>query len=292
VSEQLVDAVTRSEAQLADAGVATPRVDALLLIAHVLGLSRGELEARLLIGGSITASERTEIDRLVTRRANREPLQHILGTAAFRYLELEVGPGVFVPRPETELLTQVALNALDAFLRDRSTGAEPIRVVDLCTGSGAVALSIASERPATQVWGIELSDEAFAWAQRNIARLDLPNARIERGDAADALPELNGTVAIVVSNPPYVPDAAVPRDPEVRLFDPALALYGGPDGLSVIRQVSATAHRLLVPGGSVAIEHGELQGAEVASILSADGFHSVRTLPDLSGRDRITTGRR
>ena len=291
MSDDLSDALTRGEARLARAGVPTPRVDATLLLAHVFGVTRGELEIKTLTGGLLGDPARNAYEILLARREQREPLQHILGTAAFRTIELAVGPGVFVPRPETELLTELALEALDA-LPGEGVASSELCVVDLCTGSGAIALSIASERPDARVWGVELSADAFAWAQRNLNALGLPNVTLHLGSAADALPELDATVSLVVANPPYVPRDAVPRDPEVRLFDPDMALYGGDDGLDVVRQVSATAYRLLAPGGSVFIEHGELQGAEVAAILSAEGFMDAQTLPDLTGRDRITLARR
>lgn len=292
MSTHLSDTVAAGEARLDDAGVPTPRVDALLLIAHVLGLSRGEVEAQVLLGRSLTPDERARCDALITRRAAREPLQHIVGVAPFRHLELEVGPGVFVPRPETEFVTQVALEALEEHARGRQPTDQRRRVVDLCTGSGAIALAIASEQPDVDVWGIELSEDALHWALRNLNRLGTPNAIIEHGDAATALPELDGTVALVVSNPPYIPSDAIPRDPEVQLFDPELALYGGSDGLEVVRAVSVSARRLLEPGGSVVIEHGEFQGQEVANILESDGFTQVHTLQDLTERDRVTLGRR
>lgn len=291
MSDDLSDALTRGEARLARAGVPTPRVDATLLLAHVLGATRGELEIKTLTGGRLGDPARQAYELLLDRREQREPLQHILGTAAFRTIELAVGPGVFVPRPETELLTERALEALDT-LPGGGVASSELRVVDLCTGSGAIALSIASERPNTLVWGVELSADAFAWALRNLKALGLPNVTLQLGSAADALPELDATVSLVVANPPYVPRDAIPRDPEVRLFDPDMALYGGDDGLDVVRQVSATAYRLLAPGGFVFIEHGELQGADVAAILSTKGFVGTQTLPDLTGRDRITLARR
>jgi release factor glutamine methyltransferase len=163
-------------------------------------------------------------------------------------------------------------------------------VVALGTGSGAIALSIAHERPDAAVIGVERSPEAFAWAARNRDRVGAANARILLGDLADAVPEWDGSVDVVVSNPPYVPDGMVPRDPEVERFDPAAALYGGPDGLDPMRAVVVTALRLLQPGGLLAVEHGELQGAEVRALLG-DAWRDAATHPDLTGRDRVTTGR-
>ncbi len=262
------------------AGVPDPRVDAELLLAHVLGTSRGRAQALALIGITVSVEVATRYRELILRRGQREPLQHLTGHAGFRHIELAVGPGVFVPRPETEVLVEHALLGLP----------EGGRAVDLGTGSGAIALSIAHERPDAEVVGVERSPEAFAWASRNRDRIGATNARIVLGDLADAVPEWDGTVDVVVSNPPYVPDGMIPRDPEVERFDPALALYGGPDGLDPMRAVAVTAVRLLLPGGLLAVEHGELQGAEVRALLG-DAWQDAATHPDLTGRDRVTTAR-
>lgn len=268
---------------LRDAGVPTPDVDAELLIGHVLGERRGRVQALAVTDAPVAAEQAASVTQLVQRRAAREPLQHITGTAAFRSIELAVGPGVFVPRPETELVAQFAIDALRA-----AASGEPIGV-DLGTGSGAIALAMATEVPHARVYGIENSAEAYAWTQRNFVAVAPENATAVFGDLADALPELNGQVAVVISNPPYVPTDAIPRDPEVRLFDPAHALYGGVDGLDVVHAVSATARRLLYPGGTLVIEHGELQGAAVRDLLTADGWRAAATHPDLTTRDRATT---
>ncbi|NEM90469.1 peptide chain release factor N(5)-glutamine methyltransferase [Galbitalea soli] len=273
-------------ALLARAGVPTPEVDAELLIGHVLGLSRGEVQARAITGQQIPADELVPVTEAIERRAAREPLQHITGLAPFRSMELAVGPGVFVPRPETEQVAQFAIDALHAV-----PTSNPI-AVDLGTGSGAIALAMATEVGRATVYAVENSPRAFVWARENRVRVRAENARIVFTDLADALPELNATVDVVISNPPYIPDDAVPRDPEVRLFDPGHALYGGPDGLDVVRQVSVTAQRLLRPGGTLVLEHGELQGAAIASLLAADGWRAIATHPDLLGRDRATTALR
>jgi release factor glutamine methyltransferase len=271
---------------LAAAGIESPEVDAELLIGHVLGLNRGEVQAKAITGTEVSEANSAAIEALVARRAAREPLQHITGRAPFRNLELAVGPGVFVPRPETEQVAQFAIDALLAV-----ASASPIGV-DLGTGSGAIALAMATEVPHARIYAVEVSPEAFAWTERNFAESRADNATALLTDLADALHELDGTVSVVASNPPYIPTDAVPRDPEVRLFDPALALYGGEDGLDVVRQVSGTALRLLHSGGTLVIEHGELQAAEIAALLAEDGWHAIATHRDLLGRDRATTALR
>ncbi|WP_168627865.1 peptide chain release factor N(5)-glutamine methyltransferase [Cryobacterium sp. BB307] len=274
----------RSEAarELAAAGVPDPEVDAELLIGHVLGVGRGEVQAKVALDAALSEDEATALRGLVARRAAREPLQHITGRAPFRNVELLVGPGVFVPRPETELVAGVAVDALSAV-----AAAEPV-AVDLGTGSGAIAIAMATEVPHARVYAVELSPDAHAWAKRNIEHTGAA-VTLVLADLASALGELDGTVSVVASNPPYVPTDAVPRDPEVRLHDPELALYGGPDGLDVIRDLSAAALRLLHPGGTLVIEHGELQGAAIRALLTDDGWQAAATHPDLLGRDRMTT---
>nr|WP_242682870.1 peptide chain release factor N(5)-glutamine methyltransferase [Rathayibacter sp. SD072] len=274
----LADAVSR----LTRAHVPNAEIDAELLLGHLLGLGRGELQARLITGLSLDGTTVDAFDRFVERRSAREPLQHITGVAPFRSIELAVGPGVFVPRPETEGVAQLAIDAL------RSVADPSPLAVDLGTGSGALALALAHEVPHARVIGVENSVEAFIWARGNRDRLGLENARIVFADLAEALPELDGTVSVVVSNPPYIPAAAVPRDPEVRLYDPPAALYGGEDGLDVVRQLSNSARCLLRPGGVLVIEHGELQGSEIRALLTADGWRGATTQRDLTGRDRST----
>lgn len=275
-------ALVRAAAQrLADAGVTDPLVDAELLVGHVRGLRRGEVQAAVVRGDVMSDADAERLDALVTRRESREPLQHITGTAPFRHLELAVGPGVFVPRPETEMVVQ---HAIDALLH--APDPQPIGI-DLGTGSGAIALAMATEVPHARIYAAELSPEAHAWASRNTA--DAENLTLVLADMADAFPELAGAASVVISNPPYVPDAAIPRDPEVRLFDPAMALYGGEDGLDLVRALSTNALRLLRPGGLLVIEHGELQGAEIRGILERDGWRAAATHRDLTLRDRATT---
>lgn len=269
------------------AWIADPEVDAELLIGHVLGVGRGRLQALAVTGAAVTPEQVAAVASLVARRVEREPLQHITGRAPFRSLELAVGPGVFVPRPETEQVAQFAIDALRSAVPAPATDG-PL-AVDLGTGSGAIALALATEVPHARVVAVENSPDAYPWTERNFAEVAAPNASLVFGDLTDALGELDGTVDVVVSNPPYIPDAAVPRDPEVRLFDPSRALFGGVDGLDVVRAVSRTAWRLLHPGGTLVVEHGELQGADIRALLAADGWRAAATHPDLTTRDRATT---
>jgi release factor glutamine methyltransferase len=269
---------------LESAGIETARVDAELLLAHVLGVSRGRVAAMAAAGSPIRDEDLRAFTDLVRRRAAREPLQHLTGRAPFRGLELEVGPGVFVPRPETETVAQLAIDA--------ARGMDRAVVVDLASGSGAIALAVAAEVPSAVVTGVERSAVAVDWARRNLSRLGLPNARMVHADLADALPEADGTVDVVVSNPPYIPDGMVPRDPEVRLHDPGEALFGGPDGLDPMRAVLSTAARLLRPGGLLVVEHGEYQGEPVRALFDGSAWSPATTFPDLTGRDRATAARR
>jgi release factor glutamine methyltransferase len=265
-------------ADLAKAGVESPRVDAELLVSHVLGVSRG----RLLLIDSIRAGDLARFRELVARRRERIPLQHLLGTAAFRHVELAVGDGVFVPRPETELLAGWGVER---------TGAGAV-VVDLCSGSGAIAVAIADETRAGRVIAVERSAAALPWLRRNASAY--PMIEVVAGDVTDSdlLSELHGAVDVLLCNPPYVPDGtAVP--PEVAEHDPAEAVFGGGDGLAVIRPVIELAAALLRPGGVLGIEHDDVHGEAVPELLRADGrFDEVTAHDDLTGRPRYATARR
>jgi release factor glutamine methyltransferase len=277
------DLLREAARRLAEGGVASPEYDAAELLAHVLGTTRG----RLPLAEPVEPRPRDRYDELVTRRATREPLQHLIGTAAFRHVEVMVGPGVFVPRPETELVAQLAIDALLAV-----PGGAP-RAADLGTGSGAIALALATEVPHAEVIAVENSPRAFVWAREDARRVGALNLRLVFADLADALPELDGRLDVVVSNPPYIPPDAVPVDVEVREHDPDIALYGGgPDGLAVPRAVVATAARLLRPGGVFVMEHAEVQAAAVREIVRAAGLVQVSTGTDLTGRDRYVSARR
>ncbi|KAM9862803.1 peptide chain release factor N(5)-glutamine methyltransferase [Leucobacter sp. BZR 635] len=286
---QITDVLSELHEQFAVAGIEDPAVDAELLLGHVLGEKRGRVQALAIMGTRLTAAQYERLIALGGYRAERVPLQHLTGLAPFRELELRVGPGVFVPRPETETVAQFAIDALAA-----STAPTPL-AVDLCTGSGALALALATEVSTARVWAVEKSEEAHAWAAENVAALGDGRVELIHGDLADfahgqlAPSELMGRVDVVVSNPPYVPDAMVPRDPEVRDHDPELALYGGDDGLDVIRVISRVAAPLLVVGGTLVLEHAEGQGAAIRELLARDGWQTPATHPDLTGRDRATT---
>lgn len=282
VRRLLDDAVNR----LSAAGIDDSSVDAELVLAHVLGVSRGRVQALHVLDAQLEAADTDRFLALIQRRAEREPLQHLTGVAFFRALELEVGPGVFIPRPETEQVVQFAIDALRACAQAIPVG------IDLGTGSGAIALAMATEVPHAQIYAVENSPQAFVWAQRNIQRLASGNVRALFSDIATVLPEVTNGADVVISNPPYIPDSAVPRDPEVRLFDPPAALYGGADGLDTVRVVSRVAWRLLKPGGTLIIEHGELQGEAIRVILADEGWRSTRTHPDLTMRDRATSALR
>ncbi|MDE8669048.1 peptide chain release factor N(5)-glutamine methyltransferase [Pseudarthrobacter sp. H3Y2-7] len=274
--QSLAAAIGEATAILRDAGVPSPRVDAELLADHLLGVGLGRLRA-MMLGDSPAPEGYAE---LVAERARRTPLQHITGVAHFRYLELAVGPGVFIPRPETESVVQLVI--------DRVTGMAHPRIVDLGTGSGAIAGSIAHEVPAAEVHAVEYSPFAHAWAARNLAPLGVT---LTLGDLRDALPELNGTFDVVVSNPPYIPAEAIPNEPEVALHDPPEALYGGgADGMELPTAAAASAARLLVPGGYFVMEHAEVQAAWIVRMMERAGaWTEITTHLDLNGRERATS---
>jgi release factor glutamine methyltransferase len=279
----LLDEIAVAASRLADAGVESPRTDAELIAAHVHGVSRGALHTV----PDVAFDPRYWDD--VARRASREPLQHITGLAYFRYLELEVGPGVFVPRQETEVMTGWAIEAL----REMDV-AEPV-VADLGTGSGAIALAIAQEVPGARVHAVEADPLARQWAERNIARLaraaphTAGRVTLHDGDFGGAMAAADGSVDLVISNPPYIPVGAwVP--PEVGEYDPATALWSGQDGLDAIRVIERVAGRLLRSGGQVAVEHGAPQGAAVYWVFAEEqGWRRTRNHTDLAGRDRFVT---
>ena len=269
-------ALAAAVARLATAGVPSPRFDAEELAALSLAVDRRELWNHDAPG--------EDFESYVGRRAAREPLQHITGRAYFRHLTLAVGPGVFVPRPETEVVAGVAIDA--AVSVHDGTGRSPV-VVDLGTGSGAIALSVADEVPAATVLAVEADPAAHAWALRNCAGSAV---ELRLGDMAEAFAELAGTVDVVVSNPPYIPLGAHIRDAEVAVHDPAPALWSGTDGLDAIRVVERVAARLLCAGGVVVVEHADVQGSAAPAVFVESGrWRDVEDHRDLAGRDRYVT---
>lgn len=279
----LMSEIAAAAARLAEAGVESPRADAELMAAHRHGVAR----SRLNLVPDSEFDPRFWDD--VARREAREPLQHITGSAYFRYLELKVGPGVFVPRPETEVMTGWAIDRLNEM-----DVAEPV-VADLGTGSGAIALAIAQEVPGARVHAVEADPLARPWTERNIARCAAAaphvggRVKLHAAEIASALPDLDGVVDLVISNPPYIPIGAdVP--PEVGEYEPSGALYAGADGLDAIRVVERAARRLLRPGGRVAVEHGAKQGAAVYWVFAEEnGWTQTRNHSDLAGLDRFVT---
>jgi release factor glutamine methyltransferase len=279
----LQTAVRAASETLRRAGVDSPEHDARALAVHVLGLAK---PSDLLLVDDI---DETVYGDLVARRASRMPLQHLVGSVGFRWIELAVGPGVFVPRPETESVVQWAVDAVK--------GTEAPLLVDLCSGSGAIALALANEVPGATVHAVELDVAALAWTRRNAdnrVRAGDPEVHLHLGSAGDALPELDGVVDLVASNPPYVrEDERHLVDPEVADHDPQLAVFAGLDGLDVVRQVERAARRLLKPGGLVVVEHSDRQGESAPAVFTGtDGWTEVEDHQDLTGRDRFVTARR
>ena len=278
-------AVKDATARLEQAGVDSPEHDARALAVHVLGLTK---PSDLLMVDDLDEHQSAAYDELVARRADRVPLQHLTGSVGFRYIELEVGPGVFVPRPETESVVQFAVDALQ--------GVPNPLCVDLCTGSGTIAFALANELPGATVHAVERDEAALEWTRRNAAnrvKAGDPEVHLHLGSAEDALPELDGQLDLVISNPPYVAtnETHIP-DPEVVDHDPGIALWAGEDGLDVIRLVEQAARRLLKPGGLVVVEHSDRQGRTAPELFEqAGGWTEVHDHQDYAERDRYVTAR-
>jgi release factor glutamine methyltransferase len=215
----------------------------------------------------------------LARRVAREPLQHITGLAPFRHLELKVGPGVFTPRPETEQVVGFALERI-------SHWPKPV-IVDLCSGSGAIAISLATEVSGSTVFAVEKSKEAFVYLRENAASYGLAEENLRNEDLQNSLPELEANVDLVISNPPYIPNDAIPIDLEVQLHEPKMSLYGGEDGLDVVRQISTRAMKLLKPGGLLVMEHADIQSSAIGKLLLAEGWLAIEARADLAGKDRM-----
>lgn len=277
-TRNLAPTLRQAVERLRASGVPSPEHDAAELLAHVLGVSRKQLPGN----PALDEMQARVFAELVERRAAREPLQHLTGTAGFRYLDLAVGPGVFVPRPETEVLAGWAV--------DRAREHDAPVVVDLCTGSGAIALAVATEVPQARVYAVELDEQAASWAAGNLAG---SRVGLRQGDMAEAFPDLDGAVDVVVSNPPYIPlEAWESVAPEVRDHDPALALWSGEDGLDAMRVVEQVAARLLTPGGVVGAEHADVQAESAPAVFAHTGrWRDIRDHRDLAGRPRFVTAR-
>ena len=271
-------ALALAAGRLAEAGVPSPEYDAAELLAHVLGTSRASLFAVETVPPELLA----ELDALIDRRAGREPLQHLTGTAHFRHVTLAVGPGVFVPRPETELLAGWAVEEAGALDR-------PV-VLDLGTGSGAIAAAVADEVPAARVHALELDERAHAWAERNLAGTGVD---LRFGDLATAFDDLAGRVDVIASNPPYIPLTAWESvAPEARDHDPELALWSGADGLDAIRALEARAAVLLREDGWIGVEHADVQGETAPAVFTDSGrWSEVKDHRDLADRPRFLTAR-
>lgn len=312
--ETVRDVLFDAEKRLSAAGVPSASFDAAEIVAHVLGTTR----TRLFLQDRLEPEDRVRIEQSLARRLSRVPLQHITGRAGFRRIEVEVGPGVFVPRPETELVTEAGVREL-VLAQERIA-------VDLCSGSGAIAISLGVEVPNAEVHAVELSEDALLWTRRNVAahaeRLAAVNSRVEVvsddaavvADPGHALARLAGRVAVVVTNPPYIPDGMLPKDPEVRDHEPRMALFGGSDGMDVVRAVVRTAAVLLRPGGLLCIEHADIQGKSaggagvpglISGLVADDELSLLANLPrgraaftdvvdriDLNGLPRFTMARR
>ena len=276
-------------ATLADAGVPSPQNDARALLAFVLNCEPRDFLGHI-SDREVPETSYVEYESLVARRCQRVPLQHLVGVAYFRNLELQVGPGVFIPRPETELLTQAGIDFLNPIHGRRVA-------VELCAGSAAVGLSVATEVENVDVYAVELSSDAHSWLEKNhhkyAQQIAIGNSTFTSVNAdathSDLLADLNGTVDVVLCNPPYIPEGMIPREPEVREYDPALALYGGPDGLAIVRELLPVCHRLLRQGGLVAIEHADVQGESLPALLSdAKQWTDIADHRDYNQRPRFT----
>jgi release factor glutamine methyltransferase len=271
-------AIDSAAALLAEAGIDSARYDAEQLAAHLAGTDRGRLTLLELPGSEFFGRYRD----MVAARSRRVPLQHLIGTAAFGPVVVHVGPGVFIPRPETE--------AVFAWATAQRLDARPV-IVDLCTGSGALAVALEQHRPAARVIGIDDSDAALEYARRNTegTTIELVHADIT---SPGLLPELDGRVDLVVANPPYVPDHVI-LEPEVARHDPPHAVFGGPDGMAVIDAVVRLARRWLRAGGLFAVEHDDTTSSQTVELVESTGvFEDIQARHDLAGRPRFVTARR
>ncbi|ETY71009.1 branched-chain amino acid ABC transporter substrate-binding protein [Bifidobacterium moukalabense DSM 27321] len=293
--ETVATIIRGAAAMLRAAGVDTPEHDAKLLCAEAFGTDMQSVNKAMLMGDGFStlaespAKSLETFHSMVDRRARREPLQHITGHAPFRYLDLKVGPGVFIPRPETELIVQ---EGIDWITR---SGRYHARVVDLCAGSGAIGLAVVTEVPGSEVWAVEKSEGTAEWTRRNLNETAkaypgiVSNYHLEIGDATQmpTLHQLDGTIDIVLTNPPYVPLSDIPEQPEVRDYDPDMALYGGSaDGTLIPERIILRAAKLLRTGGLLVMEHDISQGERLSAYANAHGFADAQVRNDYTGRPR------
>jgi release factor glutamine methyltransferase len=289
VSNSIRSLLVDLEKRFQNAQIDSARTDAELIVAHVLGVSRSGLS----LLQEITPEMQREIERLCQLRQQRIPLQHLTGEQGFRKLILKVGAGVFIPRPETELLVESTIRELQDLPSSK--------ILDLCSGSGAIAVSLASELANAHVTAVEVSDQAFSFLQANAvnnqAQITAKNSSLEllNKDVTEITFE-NSSFDAVVANPPYIPEAMVPKDPEVALHDPKIALYSGRDGLDLIRVIIDKAADLLKPGGWLAIEHSDLQGDAIVGvpglIKKTEKFENIADRKDLNGLPRYTVAKK
>jgi release factor glutamine methyltransferase len=281
----LISALLQQSAlQLSNAGVQSPEVDSELLAAFFLGITRSELGVAVALNSDFPEDKIAAFNVAVSRRAKREPLQHITGLAPFRHLELLVGKGVFTPRPETEQVVSFAMEKIASL--------ENPTIVDLCAGSGAIALSFVTERADSNVFAVEKSKEAFEYLKQNSKSYGLELSQLSNVDLKHCLVGMDSVADLVISNPPYIPSEAIPVDLEVQLHEPALALYGGADGLDVIRLILAKAKHLLRTGGLLVLEHADTQASSITELLLAEGWIGIESRKDLAGKDRMISARK
>lgn len=275
---KFVEALAFVSDSLSAAKVPHPQADAYWLICHAAQISKAELMNRITFDFGLTEPQVAILMESLEQRVRRIPLQHITGTAAFRDFELEVGPGVFIPRPETEMVAQLGIDFL---------GSVPGKAlaIDIGAGSGAIAISLARSSSKPRVIAVEASEDAAPYTRKNIKKL-APGVELRVGLFQDQVLDLAGQVDLVISNPPYIPIDAIPIDEEVRDHDPDLALYGGTDGLDVIRDIVELAPILLRSGGKLILEHADGQSDAVCELLLAQGFTSVQAHSDLTQRLR------
>lgn len=280
---RFVEALAFAKDELAKAGVASYEADAYWLICHAAEITKTELLTRMSFDLGLTEAAHAKFLEALQRRVSREPLQHITGSAAFLDFEVAVGPGVFIPRPETEVLVGVSLD----LIKDRPSP----RVLEVGSGSGIISIAISRARADADVLALEASAEAIPYLRSNLASL-APAVVLREGVFPDAAFDLMGSLDLLVSNPPYIPESAIPLDPEVYLHDPKLALYSGEDGLDLIRDLVSIGHELLVDGGAIALEHADGQSDAIVELLLAQGFKEVMAHKDLTDRFRTISARK